>query len=184
MHASAGSDRVTYTLESLQSGLSLGILRLQKGPLGLCELASLIALADSMPPQTPLLLVTEHATVPKLRPGDEQDWILLAGQYRAWQHQFKQQGGKLASLVTECAIGGSYLVHGMGASIRLAYDHALFYPTLAQEHYEARFKTPYPHPTDAPTALAHQLITHIIPKQTEPSALGELVIFLFDSHHA
>jgi hypothetical protein len=184
MHATNDSTRVRLTSEPHASGLSRTTLTVTAGPLGLAELTQLLNLATSLTPDQPVLLVSEYALVPQLTPPEEQTWILTAGEYRAWQHQFQAAGGKMASLVTDCAIGGTYLIHGLGTSVRLAYDHARFYPTLSEEAYVARFQKPYPHPTDIRMALETHLITHAIPATTSVSALTDLVIFLLHSHHA
>lgn len=163
--------QVSVEEKFLPEGSCITLCKLSSGPV---ETASLKALAQIFPgfsPDRVVMLYGEHSWLPRLAPPEEQAWIKAAGEYRQAQEIFKASGGLLLSLVTQCLVGGIYLVHGMAARYRLLYETAQVYPALSAELYERIFKTPYPHPVKAEAALTSGIVTHV----TNPKSLDNIL---------
>lgn len=148
------SPQVCHTMERLENGMSLVRLRLLPGPVAVESWQMLHHCMQHLPTELPVLLESACSTVPMLSPPEEQAWIVAAGAYRRAQETFKAQGGTLLSLVTECLVGGTYLIHGFAAQHRLIDEEAKVYPTLHPDRYEAIFRQTYPF--SASPAHAHQ----------------------------
>ena len=100
--------------------------------------------------------------------------VLAAGEYRALQQHYKDRGGRLFSVVHQQAVGGTYLIHGLSAPVRLATEDTLFYGGLPPELSRQITGKDAP-AASAEDALTHGLVTEIISLQALPDRLAQIL---------
>jgi len=78
----------------------------------------------------PLLLLSCCPGFAALPEEEEQGLVAYAGQYRALQQSYKQTGRQVFSYIHQIAVGGTYLMHGLSATCKVADPQTVFYDTI------------------------------------------------------
>ncbi len=88
------------------------------------------------PPDHPLLLLSNCPGIEADLEAEQQGMVFQAGEYRRLQQDWKAQGGQLISVIHERAVGGTYLLHGLAAEVRVAVADTQLYGALPPEQYQ------------------------------------------------
>lgn len=114
-----------------QSGL---YLELSSSPLTLSTLKQLNKhLATQLKQQTEkhIQFIVLFSQCPGFAQNNKTDYqkelAQMAGLYRSQQEVFKASGGQLISVASQVIVGGTYLIHGLSADIKLSTSDTRFY---------------------------------------------------------
>jgi hypothetical protein len=128
---------------------------------GLLDIQPLIAFLEQLEHTWPLLLLSCCPGFATSDTDEANGLVFYAGQYRALQQQYKQQGRLLISYLYKVAVGGTYLMHGLSAHHRAAAPDTRFHDTIPA----------YP-AVPLPLVLERGLIDAIIPPAEFPPWLS------------
>lgn len=96
----------------------------------LADVQGLLAFLEAADPALPLLLGSSCPGFPVSADAERAGLAFFAGAYRRLLEARKRQGLTLVSLVAGTAVGGTYLMHGLAAPVRLAMHGTAFYDTV------------------------------------------------------
>ncbi len=99
-------------------------------PVALDDVQGMLRFAEQADTGLPLLLGASCKGFAVCPQAERDGVVFYAGAYRRQLETLKHQGIQLVSLLAGTAVGGTYLMHGLVAPIRLAMDGTAFYDTV------------------------------------------------------
>lgn len=100
-------------------------------PVSLADIKACILFMESLTQPYPLLLMSNCPGFELSPTAEAQGLVFFAGHYRALQQQHRQAGRLIISYAYRMAVGGTYLMHGLSASIKALAPDTVFHDTVS-----------------------------------------------------
>lgn len=138
---------LTYVAESPVYYILLG-----NRPVTLSDVQAFIACMGQLQHRHPLLLISHCPGFEPSAAAESQGLVFYAGRYRAQQQQERQAGRLILSYAHQIVVGGTYLMHGLSASIKAIAPDTRFHDSIPS-------RPPVPVPEVIARGLADTMVT-------------------------